>query len=64
MTKTTSGTNTFVYAHWLGMESPVLMGILKATPNRGNLIFSFNYDDKWLKRKDSFFSFDISVGWW
>jgi len=55
MAKTTPGINTFVYAHWLGMESPALMGILKATPNRGNLIFSFSYDDKWLKRKDSFY---------
>jgi serine/threonine-protein kinase HipA len=55
MAKKVSGINTLVYAHWLGMESPVLMGILKTIPDRGSLIFSFSYDDKWLSRKDSFY---------
>lgn len=55
MAKSTSLIDTFVYAHWIGMKEPVLMGILKATPNKGGLIFSFSYDDKWLKRKDSFY---------
>jgi len=55
MAKSISGTNTFVYAHWLEMEAPVLMGILEATSNRGSIIFSFNYNDKWLERKDSFY---------
>ena len=55
MATSSPGTNTFVYVHWLGMEAPALMGILKATPSRGSLIFSFSYDDKWLERKDSFY---------
>jgi serine/threonine-protein kinase HipA len=55
MSKSLPGINSFVYAHWLGMKSPSLMGILNAASSRGSLVFSFNYDDQWLKRKDSFY---------
>ncbi|UAB84186.1 HipA domain-containing protein [Zunongwangia sp. SCSIO 43204] len=37
-----------VYAHWDGIESPILMGSLYATPSRGKEIFSFEYDKEWL----------------
>ena len=37
-----------VYAHWLGMKKPVLMGILCATPSRGKEVFSFEYSRIWL----------------
>lgn len=39
----------FVYAHWDGIEAPLLMGSLYATPSRGKEIFSFEYDKRWLK---------------
>ena len=55
MAKSTSAIETLVYAHWAEIKAPVLMGILRANPNRGGLIFSFSYDDKWLARKDSFY---------
>ena len=55
MANSTATTDTFVYAHWSGMKAPVPMGILKSAPGKGGLIFSFRYDDKWLKRKDSFY---------
>lgn len=55
MAKSSSATDILVYAHWSGMEEPVLMGILKSTPGKGGLIFSFSYDNNWLKRKDSFY---------
>lgn len=55
MAKSISSIDTFVYAHWIGIKEPVLMGILKATPNKGGIIFSFSYDAKWLERKDSFY---------
>lgn len=38
-----------VYAHWLGMEEPKLMGILHSDRLKGKEIFSFEYDKDWLK---------------
>lgn len=55
MAKGTSVIDALVYAHWSGMEDPIIMGILKSTPGKGGLIFSFSYDNNWLKRKDSFY---------
>jgi len=39
----------FVYAHWLGLDTPVLMGTLNINKNRGKEIFSFEYNDEWLQ---------------
>jgi serine/threonine-protein kinase HipA len=39
-----------VYAHWLGLEGPIRMGTLFSTRTRGKEIFSFEYDDAWLKK--------------
>lgn len=39
-----------VFAHWRGMPDPVRMGLLFATPSRGDEIFSFEYDKTWLQR--------------
>jgi serine/threonine-protein kinase HipA len=39
----------YVYADWLGMETPELMGILSAELLRGKELFSFEYDKDWLK---------------
>ena len=38
-----------VWASWHGLGEPTLMGTLYATPARGNEVFSFEYDDSWLK---------------
>ena len=38
-----------VYAHWAGMETPRLMGILYSDRLKGKEIFSFEYDGGWLK---------------
>lgn len=38
-----------VYAHWVGMQAPCLMGLLYATPSRGKELFSFEYDKGWLQ---------------
>jgi serine/threonine-protein kinase HipA len=46
--------NIEVYAHWLGLEQPVLMGILHATPSRGKEIFSFEYDKEWIDNNQNF----------
>ena len=45
--------NIYVYAQWTGMKEPVLMGELKAEFVRGKEIFSFSYDEKWLKTRFS-----------
>ena len=37
-----------VYAHWVGIPQPTLMGILHTTPTRGKEIFSFEYCQEWL----------------
>ncbi len=39
----------FVYAHWLGLDTPQLMGTLHAENLRGKQIFSFEYDAAWLR---------------
>ena len=38
-----------VYADWPGLEGPALMGILYSVRTKGKEIFSFEYDDAWLK---------------
>lgn len=38
-----------VYAHWLGLSDPIYMGNLYALPSRGSEIFSFQYDENWLR---------------
>jgi serine/threonine-protein kinase HipA len=43
----------YVFAHWIGMKEPILMGELKAEFTRGKEIFSFSYSDDWLKKKYS-----------
>lgn len=38
-----------VYAHWIGFETPTLMGVLYASVTKGRELFSFEYDTDWLK---------------
>ena len=39
----------FVYADWEGLKGPILMGTLSASHLRGKEIFSFEYNNDWLK---------------
>lgn len=43
----------YVYAHWKGLQEPVVMGELRAEFVRGKEIFSFSYYNDWLKTKSS-----------
>lgn len=52
--------NIDVYAHWEGLDKPNLMGILHCIPGRGKEIFSFEYDQVWLK-SDQAHSLDPSL---
>ena len=49
--------NMYVYADWLGLNGPVLIGNLSAESIRGNEVFSFEYDDNWL-HSDKLFILD------
>ena len=42
--------NIEVYAHWIGLLQPALIGVLRATPSRGKEIFSFEYSKEWLNK--------------
>ena len=42
-----------VWADWQGLGTPRLMGQLRASLSRGKEIFSFTYDDSWLKSDHS-----------
>ncbi len=37
-----------VYADWIGLEGPALMGTLSVAHTRGREIFSFAYNKAWL----------------
>jgi len=39
----------YVYAHWLGMPEPKIIGILSAHFAKGKKAFSFEYDKNWVK---------------
>ncbi|MCD7936810.1 MAG: HipA domain-containing protein [Tannerellaceae bacterium] len=41
--------NIYVYADWVTLDKPYLMGVLTAHLIRGKETFSFQYDDSWLK---------------
>jgi serine/threonine-protein kinase HipA len=43
----------FVYGNWVGLGQPMLMGLLHSTLLRGKEIFSFEYDEVWLKSRSS-----------
>ena len=49
MPKNTQQRTLHVYAHWIGLEQPNLIGLLHSTQVRGKEIFSFEYDADWLK---------------
>ena len=43
----------YVYAHWQGMDDPLLMGVLHSDRLKGKEVFSFEYDEDWLKNGPS-----------
>lgn len=47
-------TDILVYAHWLGMPDPKLIGILSAHQGKGRKSFSFEYNKEWLQSKNHF----------
>jgi len=41
----------YVYAHWKGMNEPLLIGIVSAHYAKGKKAFSFEYNKDWIKSK-------------
>jgi len=48
MAKSTIRRQLLVFAHWQEMDEPQLMGMLLATPVRGQEVFAFEYARSWL----------------
>jgi len=42
-----------VYADWMGLETATRLGTLFVQETRGKEVFSFEYDDAWLRRDDN-----------
>jgi serine/threonine-protein kinase HipA len=40
----------FVYADWVGIDGPILMGTLSVVHTKGHQVASFDYDKDWIKR--------------
>jgi serine/threonine-protein kinase HipA len=59
----TDKTDLYVYAHWMGMPEPVLIGILSAHQGKGRKSFSFKYDELWLKGKNLYL-IDPDIGFY
>lgn len=55
--------NIWVYADWLGMESPKCMGILSVQQGKGKQAFSFEYDKLFLNTKEQLL-LDPEIGWY
>ena len=47
----TAKTTILVYAHWAGMATPKLIGILSAQQAKGKKAFGFEYDANWINSK-------------
>jgi serine/threonine-protein kinase HipA len=44
----------YVFADWIGIAEPTLLGILSAHYGKGKKAFSFEYDKKWIQSKRNF----------
>lgn len=58
----TSKTDIWVYAHWLGMNTPKMVGILSAHQAKGKKAFSFEYARDWVQSKEQLL-LDPDIGW-
>ena len=59
---TTSKIDILVYADWLEISRPKLIGVLAAHQGKGRKTFSFSYDEKWLETEKQFL-FDPDITW-
>lgn len=50
MAKKNERKHIYVYADWMAVNTPQLMGTLAVDVVRGEEVFSFSYDDKWIAK--------------
>lgn len=55
-------TDLLVYADWLEMKMPKLIGILSAHQSKRGKVFSFSYDQHWMETEKPFF-LDPDISW-
>lgn len=55
-------TDIWVYAHWVGMDTPKCVGILSAHQAKGRKAFGFEYDPDWIRSKRQLL-LDPDIGW-
>ncbi|WP_158796629.1 type II toxin-antitoxin system HipA family toxin [Pedobacter sp. L105] len=56
-------TDIWVYAHWVGMELPKIIGILSAHHGKGRKTFSFEYSAEWIDSEEQFL-LDPDIEWY
>lgn len=59
----TDKTDIWVYAHWLGMRAPKLIGQLSAQQAKGRKAFGFTYDPTWIQSEEQVL-LDPDIGWY
>jgi serine/threonine-protein kinase HipA len=59
----TTKTDILVYAHWLEMKEPKLIGILSAQQAKGKKAFSFEYSEDWIQSTEQIL-LDPDIGWY
>ncbi|MCB9091962.1 MAG: HipA domain-containing protein [Halobacteriovoraceae bacterium] len=50
MSKKNERKHIYVYADWIGVDGPFLMGVLSIDVVRGEEVFSFSYDENWIRK--------------
>ncbi len=55
-------TDILVYAHWVGMPNPKLIGVLSAQQAKGKKAFSFEYANDWIQSTEQLL-LDPDIGW-
>jgi len=59
----TNKTDILVYAHWLGMKDPKLIGVLGTLQAKGKKAFSFEYSNDWIRSREQIL-LDPDIGWY
>ncbi len=59
----TTKTDILVYAHWLEIKEPKLIGILSAQQAKGKKAFGFEYSEDWIKSTEQIL-LDPDIGWY
>ena len=59
----TTKTDILVYADWLGMKGPKLIGVLSAQQAKGKKAFSFEYSHDWIESTEQIV-LDPDIGWY